>query len=201
MHKLMWRCHPYVDGALSAMVGVRQFRSLASICPACWCGRFSRWPRWVSRRPFQSCQRFPSANGSLGVSRVTDRSITPSSFRCKSLYSRCLSVATSQGMAASAGAAVKAGRRPPPQAAPDGLDGGEAGAKLPAWSQRYGSPVTIIFQAMRAFLFASATAASFGGLRASSAASHGEAAMRPRRTCVPSRPPPAPAAASRRRPA
>jgi len=89
------------------------------------------------------------------------------------LVFKCSSVATYSGLAAPRRAAVKAGRRPPPSAARSGLDGGEAGAMLPAWSPRYGSPVTIIFQAMRAVLLASATAASFGGLRAITPVSHG----------------------------
>lgn len=42
---------------------------------------------------------------------------------------------------------------------------------------RYGSPVTIIFQAMRAILFAKATATSLTGLRAIKVSSHGHSVL------------------------
>ena len=45
------------------------------------------------------------------------------------------------------------------------------------------SPVVSSFQAMRAVLLASATAASFGGLRASSATSQGDGRPRPFIAC------------------
>ncbi|MER8930543.1 hypothetical protein [Mesorhizobium sp. M0859] len=47
-----------IHSALPATVVLRRFRSLASICPAFEHGPCGRWPRWGSRRPFQSCQRF-----------------------------------------------------------------------------------------------------------------------------------------------
>src|SRR4051812_19599649 len=39
---------PYVDGPRAARVFDGLIGSLASICPACWCGLVNRWPRWFS---------------------------------------------------------------------------------------------------------------------------------------------------------
>jgi hypothetical protein len=68
------------------------FRSLASICTACRCGVWDRWPKWGSRRSFQSCRRFPLAMGPSGVSSVSIDRSRPLSFPCKNSVSSDVSV-------------------------------------------------------------------------------------------------------------
>ena len=77
---LYWAWNPdrlVLSRALDAPPGTRfvlSCRSLASMCPACWCGE-RRWPRWFPRREFQSEEAALSATGLRGVSPVTDRTI------------------------------------------------------------------------------------------------------------------------------
>jgi len=58
--------------------------SLASICPACWCGLVAAGQDGFPRCEFQTPQRPLQANGSHGFSRTSDRSILPSVSFCSS---------------------------------------------------------------------------------------------------------------------
>lgn len=91
-----------------------------------------------------------SASGALGVARVLDRSITPSTFfSCKQRVSGRLS-RPGFGYAAASWCAVP------------------SKAVVAGQLRSYASPLTMSFQAIRAVLFASATATSLGGLRRNS---------------------------------
>ncbi len=101
------------------------------------------------------------AKRDIGVSRVPDRSIIPSSRSCKFTGSAPILVLPSR----SSGRLINCYAVAALAASPS--------------SRLYGSPVTIIFQAIRAILLARATATSFGGLRLRSSVSQCDAA-RPR---------------------
>ena len=99
------------------------------------------------------------ANGSHGVSRTSDRSILPSGLLLQ----------------------LRLGRGRRTRRAADLLSGGRRYARHPRAIVL--SPVAISLQAMRAFLLASATAASFGGLRLSRSSSQRDGRPRALRAC------------------
>jgi hypothetical protein len=61
---------PYVDGSRAARVFDGLIGSLASICPACWCGWWTAGQDGFPRCEFQTPQRPLQANGSHGFSRI-----------------------------------------------------------------------------------------------------------------------------------
>lgn len=70
----------YVDGLRLARWQSRGLiGSLAIICAACCAAAHDRWPRWFSRREFLTLSRPLRASVFFGVSRMLDRSITPTS--------------------------------------------------------------------------------------------------------------------------